>query len=412
MLLETAGAHTVERVDDNDRLGKRIAAARTSLGLTQQQLADRAKVSKSMIAKVETGAASASNQWVGAVAKALGVDIAHLTGGPNSAGPADNTAVHRLVPSVRRALASWDLADEATSDQIIDLEMVVHDVNLLHQLRHAADYARIGALLPATLANLHQLAQLGMAHKPHVYRMLTQAYRAGNTFAHKLGYVDLSLTALDRMDWAAQRAGDQVLAAVVDYVRAGALTRIGEISGAIRLLNRAIASVEPLAVDDIDARAVLGSLHMKLVAVYGAAADSDSVDTHLTEARRIAQDTGPDRRVYETVFGPANVELHALHAHNDMAQTGEAIRVAEAIQLPDGMPRERVTYYWTDRARAMLLNGNADAAVEALYEARAVAPLHFKNSKVVRGTLFSLASQERRAGRGLRALANEVGILD
>jgi transcriptional regulator with XRE-family HTH domain len=399
-------------VDDNERVGRRIAAARNSLGLTQQQLAERAKVSKSMIAKVETGAASASNQWVGAVAKALGVDLAYLTGGPNAAGPADNTAVHRLVPQVRRALASWDLADEATSDQIIDLEMVVHDVNLLHKWRHAADYERIGTLLPATLANLHRLAQLGMSYKPHVYRMLTQAYRAGNTFAHKLGYVDLSLTALDRMEWAAERAGDQVLAAVVDYVRAGALTRIGERQGAIRLLTRAITNVEPLATDDIDARAVLGSLHMKLVAVYGSAADPDSVNTHLAEARRIAEGTGPDRRVYETVFGPQNVELHALHAYNDMAKTGEALRTADAIQLPDNMPRERVTYYWTDRARALLLNGNADAAVEALYEARAVAPLHFKNSKVVKGTLYSLASQERRAGRGLRALANEVGILD
>lgn len=412
MLMETGTAPTVERVDDTERVGRRIANARNSLNLTQQQLADRAKVSKSMVAKVETGAASASNQWIGAVAKALGVDIAYLTGGPNAAGPADQTAVHRLVPEVRRALASWDLSEESDADTIMDLEMVAFDVDLLHKWRHAADYERIGTTLPGTLSGLHKLAKASMSHKPHVYRMLTQAYRAGNTFAHKLGYVDLGLTALDRMEWAARRAEDPVLEAVVDYVRAGALSRIGEHQGATRLLTRAITSIEPHAADDIDARAVLGSLHMKLVAVYGAAADSDSVNTHLAEARRIAQDTGPDRRVYETVFGPANVELHALHAYNDMAQTSDALRTADAIQLPENMPRERRTYYWTDKARALLLNGNADAAVEALYEARAVAPLHFRNSKVVRGTLFSLASQERRAGRGLRALANEAGILD
>lgn len=242
--------------------------------------------------------------------------------------------------------------------------------------------------------------------------MLTQAYRAGNTFAHKLGYVDLGLTALDRMEWAAQRAEDPVLEALVDYVRAGPLSRIGEHQGATRLLTRSIANIEPLVADDIDARAVLGSLHMKLVAVYGAAADTDSVQTHLVEARRIAQESGPDRRVYETVFGPANVELHAFYAYNDMAQAGDALSVADAIQPPEDMPRERRTYYWTDKARALLLNGNPDAAVEALYEARAVGPLHFRNSKVVRGTQFSLAFQERRTGRGLRAPANEAGILD
>jgi len=400
------------RMDDSQRVGARIASARKQLGLTQQQLADRAGVSKSMLSKVESGHASPSNAFVGHCAKALGVDVTYLSGQPHSPGTA-NTAVHTLIPGVRRALAAWDLG--AIEDRpLTSLDALRGEVTQLHEWRHATAYDRIGAAVPGVLERLTIAAESATSEheREQTFGLLTFAYRAANTVAHKLGYVDLSLTALDRMEWAVAQAGDPLLSAIVDYVRAGALSRIGEHDGAVRLLLRAIAQVEPLVASDPKARAVLGCLHMKAVAIYGSAADHDAVDTHLSEAERLSADMDSDAIVYETVFGPNNVALHALSAQVDMSRPAAALQAAERVSINDGSVRERTTYYWTDLARAYLLNAQPDRAIEALYEARAAAPLHFANSAVVRGAIYTAASQQRRASSGIRPLALSAGIQD
>lgn len=398
-------------MDDAERVGQRIAASRKSLGMTQLQLAEAAHVSKSMLAKVESGHATASNAWVGAIARSLGVDPGYLLGAPHIGTVAGNAALHQLVPQVRRAIAAWDVVSIDTPQESLD--RLAEQVDQLHRWRHEAQYHHIGVELPGVLSRLavcisdHSLGEL---EQVRLYRMLTMTFRAANTLAHKLGYTDLSLAALDRMEWAAGQSGDPLLIAIVQYVRAGALSRLGEQGGAILLLDRAIPLVQ--AIPSPEGRAVLGCLHMKLVAIYGALSAEDMVTMHLTEAQHLAALSGPDRTVYETVFGPVNVQLHALSAKVDQGRPDDALAVAADVRLPADLPKERATYFWTDLARAHLLNGDADRAIEALYEARAMAPAHFANSSVVRGTLFTLASQQRRSSRGLRALANSAGIQD
>lgn len=400
-------------MDDEDRPGKRIATARKQLGLTQKQLATAAGVSPSMVAKVERGHAVASNTWLGAVAAAMGVDLGWITGAPYAAGDLDSATTHRWIPPVRRALASWDLMEIPADVRPLPLDELAVDVAKLSELRHLTAYDRLGAALPVTLTHLvvAALSADSDQDRERAYALLTMGYRAANTLAHKLGYIDLSLTALDRMDWAAGRAHDPLLGAIVDYVRAGALSRIGERDGALRLLMRAMNVLDPLAGTSDEARAVLGCLHMKAIAIYGTMGDGERVATHHAAASRIAQGR-PDLLVADTPFGPANVGLHALSAAVDLGNAGDALSVAESIHLPTDMTKERRTYFHMDLARARLLADDPDGAVEALYTARTVAPLHFANSATARGTLQSIAAKQRTATTGLRALANSVGIRD
>jgi transcriptional regulator with XRE-family HTH domain len=67
---------------DEDRIGARIAVIRKTRGWTARELAQRAHVSYSLLAKVESGAAPASPALIGAVARALRVDVPRLTGQP------------------------------------------------------------------------------------------------------------------------------------------------------------------------------------------------------------------------------------------------------------------------------------------------------------------------------------------
>lgn len=406
-------------MDDVETTGRRIAAHRKAQNLTQQQLADAARVSKSMLAKVETGAAAASTAWIGAVAGALGIDVARITGGPSygnvSADVTPSEHTHRMLTDVRRALAVYDLTTSRPDAELHDVELgrLIDEVQQLGVLRRRTDYGRLAANITAIMGSLRIAEQTTTGRKLEiVYGLLTNTYRAVNTLAHKLGYLDLSLIAIDRMSWAAARSGDQLLPPMVDYLRAGALGRIGERIGAEQLLVRAIADVEPAATADPTARAVLGALHMKLIGVYGAMSDRDRVAVHHAEAARIADLTGPDQVVHETTFGPTNVRLHALSAHIDLDEPAAALEVANGTELPAGMANERKTYFWIDRARAELLAGNPDGAIDALYQARAVAPVHFANSAVVKATITSIAEHQRRGSRGLRPLANSAGLRD
>lgn len=117
----------------------------------------------------------------------------------------------------------------------------------LGKWRRDTKYDEIGATLPGLV---DRLLAAGAEHGEPAYALLADAYRAGNTLAHKLGYADLSLTAMDRMEWAADRSGDPLLVATSHYLRAAALTRIGAGKHALRLLDRTMSEVEPMIHQD------------------------------------------------------------------------------------------------------------------------------------------------------------------
>jgi transcriptional regulator with XRE-family HTH domain len=68
---------------DQGRAGSRMSALRKTRGWTARELARRAHVSYSLLAKVEPGAAPASPSLIGAVARALQVDVPRITGQPH-----------------------------------------------------------------------------------------------------------------------------------------------------------------------------------------------------------------------------------------------------------------------------------------------------------------------------------------
>src|SRR5579871_1895445 len=65
---------------ESTQMGARLRAVRRLHGLTQQELADLAKVSKSLISKVEQGTRPGSWELAIAVARAVRVDAAALLG--------------------------------------------------------------------------------------------------------------------------------------------------------------------------------------------------------------------------------------------------------------------------------------------------------------------------------------------
>lgn len=94
---------------DHDRIGTRVAAVRKMRGWTARELARRASVSYSLLTKVESGAAPASASFIGAVARALKVDVPRLTGQPYEEPGSRYAALQAIISPLRRALLTYDL---------------------------------------------------------------------------------------------------------------------------------------------------------------------------------------------------------------------------------------------------------------------------------------------------------------
>ena len=85
---------------NRDRIGARVAAIRKTRGWTARELARRAQISYSLLAKVETGAVPASPAFIGSVARALGVDVTRVTGQPY-AEPGNGSVLHGTIEPLR-----------------------------------------------------------------------------------------------------------------------------------------------------------------------------------------------------------------------------------------------------------------------------------------------------------------------
>src|SRR5688572_20574714 len=132
---------------NDEHIGARIAVERRLRGLTQTQLADRSHVSLSLLRKVEQGSKPASSALVFAVAQALHIDRATLTGQPYMTGDRREDAVHGLVADLRRELIAYRLIpDEDPPAPTLDqLRAAAAEIS---RLRHRVDLSALGARLP------------------------------------------------------------------------------------------------------------------------------------------------------------------------------------------------------------------------------------------------------------------------
>jgi transcriptional regulator with XRE-family HTH domain len=385
---------------ESDSVGARIARYMKIRGLTQSQLAIKSKISESMIKKVTSGHASPSSFTVGKIAEALRIDASRLYADEEQEQTLD------IVPALRRTLAAIDLMDDDVEP--MPIERLRAQVAQVGHWRRGTQYRKIVEVLPDLVD--HLLVSGHEVGEP-AYALLTDAYRAANTLSHKMGYSDLSMTATERMEWAATKSGDPLLLATVHYVKAATLARIGAGKQAMRLLVRSMADIEPLVDEDITAAAVYSTLHMRAGTIAATLADTDTSRSHLAEAARLAEGIG-ERVVYDTVVGPTNVRLYQLCAEVDLGNPELGVEISQGTQLPKSMAAERQTYFWLDTARAHLLNGDPDSAIDALYESRAASPEHFRSSPTVKAAIRAAAERQRRASDTLRSLANSANIAD
>jgi transcriptional regulator with XRE-family HTH domain len=390
---------------DDDHTGTRIKEQRRLARLTQRQLAAKIPFSYSLLNQVECGARPATIDFIAAVAKALQVDVTTLTGQPYVT-ELQQDRLAALVRPIRESLDLYDLGPDPDitvrpADQLIEAaDDLCRTVRATH-IRKAA------LALPGLIAELTTAAW--GSSRADLWQSLGSAYRSAHDVAVKLGYYDLSSVALDRMEWAADRASDPVLSAVRQYMRALVYFREGDNGIGLRLVGSGhgiLGQAEP----GRTTTAVTGQLHLGASVIAARAHDADLVTTHLDEANACAAQVGDASDIHWLSFGPANVALHRMSASIEMRHYGQALDQARGIHLPPAFAVSRRAHFLIDRGRAEMETGRNEAALATLVEARRTAPEQTRYHPGARETISGLVHAARRAPESLTGMATWVGL--
>ncbi|APY87765.1 XRE family transcriptional regulator [Streptomyces alfalfae] len=387
---------------DEGHVGPRIAATRKAKRLRQADLAREAFVSLAMVKAVERGARTPSDATLEAIAAALGVDPTRLL----SSFTGTERRVHAALPDVSASIAAYDVPLGPPSRSPAELRRAVDDA--VHW-RLAAQYSLIAqhapALLRDALAAFHTATDQRAAA-----RLLVAAARSADAVAYKFGARDLSARLIELMRWAAPYAEDPLLTASVAYVR-GETFFIARAHAAGALALEAAVDEAPVA-SGVNAIAARGSLHMRAAVIAGRNGNADAADTHLSEARRLAE-LLREGTYLGTAFGPESVRVHEVsvavglgHDHIDRAFT-----IAREWAPSTALPAERRSGFWIELARAQLWGSRFGDAFESLKAARLTAPQHTREHPWARETAATLLRLKRADEESLHHFADWLGAV-
>ncbi|MGW5215689.1 helix-turn-helix domain-containing protein [Streptomyces sp. NPDC004051] len=392
-----------------EHTGARIARIRKQRGLTQQGLAMRAHVSKSLLSKAECGQKPASPALVAACARALGVSTSELLGQPY-ADELRRDRMDALIQPLREGLENWDIAlDWETAPR--PAALIWTDVQRALEQRRQAQYTDMVRDLPVLIDESVQAVHTSTGEEQRLaYECLAETFRCVFTVAWKLGFHDLATVALDRLAWTAPRADEPGLAAMHAFLRAQTTMSSGRYDVGLRVVDTGLRSLDgqesrrPAGIE-----AMRGMLHLRAATIAGRMKDRDHADARLAEARALSRATGelPD---FGVTWGPVNVGVHAVAIASEADDFGRAIELAESVRIPRGWTRSRAGHHWMDLGRAHAWAGHPERALDCLYQARRIAPQQTRYHPTVRETMLALKRQERARNGSLAQYAEWVGI--
>ncbi|MGW2826590.1 helix-turn-helix domain-containing protein [Streptomyces sp. NPDC001443] len=392
-----------------EHAGARIARIRKQRGLTQQGLAMRAHLSKSLLSKVECGQKPASPALVAACARALGVSTSDLLGQPY-ADELRRDRMDALIQPIREGLENWDIALEwATAPR--PAALIRADVQRALEQRRQAQYTDMVRNLPVLIDESVQAVHTSTGEAQRLaYECLAETFRCVFTVVWKLGFLDLATVALDRLAWTAPRADEPGLAAMHAFLRAQTTLSSGRYDVGLRVVDRALRDLDgqgsrrPAGI-----QAMRGMLHLRAATIAGRMKDQDHADARLAEARALAQATGelPD---FGVTWGPVNVGVHTVAIASEADDFGRAIELAANVRIPRGWTRSRAGHHWMDLGRAHAWAGHPDKALDCLHQARRIAPQQTRYHPTVRETVLALKRRERARNGSLAQYAEWVGI--
>lgn len=375
----------------HDQTGARIKRLRLERHLTQRALSDLSQIPYSTLTKTEQGILPASPYLIGAVARALRVDVATVTGQPYLT-ELRQDELDVLISPIREALDVYDLGPDPEITPRPG-QLLRDDAEQLLIAVRAGEIKQTASQLPGLIVEATTAAHAGGSTEG--WLLLASYYRTAYDVTSKLGYSDLATLALARMEWAAERGSDAVVGGMYRYMRALTYLRAGQYRTGDRLMRMGLGILEQ-AGSGRERDVLTGQLHLGAAVLAGRAKDRAAAEGHLDEAERIAGATGDASDVHWLSFGPTNVAVHRVSVLAELDEYGQAAQIGRAVAMPKGWPASRQSHHFAELARAQMWDGSLDDAFKNLLRARKAAPQQARYHQTVRETYDGLEAAKRQ----------------
>jgi hypothetical protein len=222
---------------------------------------------------------------------------------------------------------------------------------------------------------------------------------------------ELGVTAADRAMTAAQDADDPLALVGAAWTLGMVQRSAGDTDGAITLATGAAALLEPRLQDGTDElRAMYGALQLHAAVTAARAGQEGNAWRHWDTAGETARRLGRYHHPW-TMFGSANVKLHAVSISADLSKSGEAHGHAEQVDPEEIPSRERSGRLGVEIARAYHQRRDYPATLHWLETAYATSQDSVQYSPTARQmTAEAVDHGGPLISRRARSLAGSIGL--
>lgn len=398
-----------------EHIGERLGRLRRARDLTQEALAERAKISVDVVRKLEQQRKhSARLPTLHALSAGLGVELTTLLGEPPAVS-ANGEEPPGLL-EVRKALlpAPFPLLPPPVEDTPAALPVLRSEIADGWTLYHDADFPRLIETLPGIVTDarlataIYSGEQRGAAQAS-----LGKALQLGGHLAIRLGKVDLALSVLERAIIAADASNDPLLAPMIANSVAWAYQRQNRLDDARGVAVHAADQAEPHDRDtSTDHLRVWGGLLLSAATTAARAGDYDQARDMMDVAEQAASRIGPQAKPNKmvSVFNTSAVKIEQVRLAVGFQRPEEAVEIAKGVRLGPEVPPTWRSWFYLDVARAKADLGDAAGAVRMLQRLKAESPEWMRHHVLAVSIVTDLRHNAHPQPAGLRGLADFLGV--
>ncbi|MEV0749877.1 helix-turn-helix transcriptional regulator [Streptomyces sp. NPDC050273] len=245
-----------------------------------------------------------------------------------------------------------------------------------------------------------------------VLRTAADLYGMLRSYCRRVGRMDLALMSADRALRAAEDADDALRIAVAHWNLGHVLlSQPGSEADAVDVAMTAAAQLDHAVAGSDETVAVRGALELVVTVAEAKARRPWAARDRLNRVMPLAQRAG-EGNVLWTVFGPTNVQLHALSVEMTDGDALEGLRLADQVDISQIASNERTFTFGMEVAACYALRRDYAAVLVHLLELEQLAPEDLERSPLAQKLVASLVRQARQTyRRQVVALAERLQLL-
>ena len=306
------------------------------------------------------------------------------------------------------------LVESAVAQEPSDVEGLRRRVTAARQAYQRCQYEAMTKELPGLLADVTTATQVmnGSAQLT-AFALSAEAHHVTASLLLKHDDQGTAWVAADRSLRAAERTGDPSVIASSARIVTHALMSSGHHLTAAEAASRAARQFasewsQPTA-DDLS---IYGSLLLRGAVAASRHGKRDHAYELLEEATSTARRVGQDYSHRSTAFGPINIDLHRVHIAVTLGDAGQALDLANRIDVNSVPMTERRVSLLVDTALALWQCGRYEQCYKTVRTAEAMAPEEVAARPIIRRLALELLMHAPRyLMEDLKAFAERVGAV-